>query len=114
DLLEKEAHLDVAGWHCRIRAERTSWPKPHTFVETDRLLLAGARFEAQDRLVSPTSLILDSVQKSFRNSPTACRWPSIHPLDLGVIVEQRDAAAADREIFQACQEKVHIRLDELL
>ena len=33
-LFEKEAGLDVAGKHCRIRAERTSGPKPHAFVET--------------------------------------------------------------------------------
>jgi hypothetical protein len=84
---------------------------PHTFVETDRLLLVGACFEAQERLVSPTSFVLDSVQKSFPNSPTACRWPGIHTLDLGVTVEHRDAAAAHREAVQPRQEEADIRLE---
>jgi hypothetical protein len=114
DLLEKEARLHVAGWHCRIWTERTSWPKAHTFVETDRLLLMGARFEAQDRLVCPTNLVLDSAQKSLRNSSTAHRWPRVHPFDLGVLVKHRDSAAPDRDTIQPRHKEAHIRLKDLL
>ena len=38
---------NVEGWHHCIRAEQTPWPKPPTFVETDRLPLVGARFVAK-------------------------------------------------------------------
>jgi hypothetical protein len=75
--------------------------------------LEDACFEAQDRLVSPTSFVLDSVQKSFRNSPTTCRWPGIHTLDLGVILEHRNTAAAHREAVQPRQEEALVRLEQL-
>jgi hypothetical protein len=87
--------------------------KPTRSLETDRLLLMGARFEAQDRLVCPKNLVLDSAKKSLRNSPTACRWPGVHALDLGVIVEHRNAAAAHREAVQPRQEEAHVRLEQL-
>jgi hypothetical protein len=44
---------------ARISAERTRWLQPHGLVETDCLLLVGARFEAQDRLAGLASLVHD-------------------------------------------------------
>lgn len=110
--LEKETRLDIAGWQCRKWAERTSRPKPHTFVETDRLPLVGTRFEAQDQFVYPAGLVLDFVQKSLRNPPTACRRPGMHALDLGVIVDYRDAATADCDAVQPRQEEAHMWFEQ--
>jgi hypothetical protein len=96
----------------RIGAERTSWSKPHAFVKTDRFLLVFASFKPQDRFVRPKRLILDPAQQRLCDSPTAYRWPRVHPFDLGVLVKYRDSAAPDRDTIQPRHKEAHIRLKD--
>src|SRR5215813_6462324 len=60
------------------------------------------------------SLGLYPAQKGLRDSPTACRWPCIHSLDLCIVLEHRDAAAPYRDAVQPRHKEAHIRPEQLL
>jgi hypothetical protein len=93
-------------------AERTAACEPGAAIEAEGLALVWAGLEAQNKLAGRACFVLDPAQQRLGQSPGARRRPRVHALDLGIIVEQRNAAAAGGKAIQADHEETHIRFEQ--
>ena len=77
-------------------------------------LAANTRFQAQDEPAC-TGLVLNLAHYRLGDSPTARPWPSIHALDLGIVLEQGDTAThPTARPSSRVTKKREIRLEQLL
>src|ERR1043166_346038 len=94
-------------------AERAAADKSGTAIKADGFRLKVPGFEPQEALARPPRSLLEAAQHRLGQSAPAHGRARVHAFDLGIVVEQRNAAARDGLTVKARKEDTHVRFKQL-
>ena len=91
------------GRQGAIGPEGVAPPEPDALIEGQGFMLKHAGFKPQDAEPGRPGLVFQPRDQRRRHAPPARFAPGVHTLEFGKILEQGDAAAADRPAIQPRQ-----------
>ena len=100
--------------HRGIGAERAAVHETPAAIEAERVALLIARLETKDAVTRGARFVFDPGEERLRHAAAARRWTDVHPLRLGKVIEERDAAAPDRRTIDRRDEEPDVRLEDRL